>query len=303
MGPTARRVVFVATLLVCLFLGISPLPADGFSRTIRDARGHTVTIEDTPTRIFSGGLNVDSTLLHLLSPERLVGVTRFSQKSAYSYVADSASRVPAYEQVRSETVLKRNPDLVILTVYTRSDIRNAIRALDVPVIVTGKVNTLRDIERTTRMIGRAVGKVDRANTWLKRMNRGLNRSDSSSPGPRVLQYTYSGAVPGARTVPDLIFSSAGLRNVAARAGLEGWKVMNPGSILKAQPDWLILQQRNRKQLISKLRNDPALSTLGAVKKRRFKTAQPKYLTVASPFLIRAVRYWSTVFPEDSDESK
>jgi iron complex transport system substrate-binding protein len=302
MGPFTRRIVFLITIFSLLAITQPGLASGGFPRTIRDARGHTVTIEDTPTRIFSGGLNIDSTLLRLLSPNRLAGVTHFSQKPSYSYVADSAARVPAYEQVRSETILKLNPDLVILTVYTRADIRNAIRSLDVPVLVTGKVNTLTDIKQTTKLIGRAVGKSKRAQRWLNRMNRGLKEIEPDSDEIRVLQYTYSGVVPGEKTLPNLIFSSVGLRNVPAQVGLEGWKVMTPESILKSKPDWIILQERNRDQLLKKITNDPALSTLEAVNNRRFKVAQPKYLTVASPYLLRAVRYWSGVVEGNKHES-
>jgi iron complex transport system substrate-binding protein len=230
----------------------------------------------------------------------VAAVSQFADDPSYSFVADTASTRPSYRQVRAETVLKFDPDLVILTRYTRADIRRKIRNLDIPVILTGTVNTKADIVRNTRLIGRAVGKTDAADSWIDHMDERLAQFPDRSGVVDVLYYTMSGTVPGKETLPDLILQSAGLQNNAAEAGIRGWKVMAPEQILDTPPDSFIFQDRNHEEVVEKLRNDPALNSLDAVRKGRFRSAEPKYLTVASPYIYRAVDYWRNQFRENPD---
>lgn len=301
MSPRVSKLLPVLIFLLLSSL-VTVRAASEFPRTVEDVRGRKVTIDTPPQRIFSGGLNVSSTLLKLISPDRVAAVGRFADDPAYSFVADSAARRPSYQQVQAETVLEHKPDLAILTVYTRADIRRKIMNLGIPVILTGTVNTRADIVRNTRLIGRAVGELDRADSWLDEMNKVLDEVPERSNPPRVLYYTFSGTVPGEETLPDLILSSAGLENVAVQVGINGWKVISPERLLKVQPEWLVFEEPNRERVVGKLKGDAALRSLNAVKNERFKSAEPKYLTVASPFLYRAVQHWRELFQESNNDS-
>lgn len=302
MSPRVRNLLVVLFFLL-FSTALSAGAASEFPRTVEDVRGREVTIDSPPQRIFSGGLNVSSTLLKLVSPDRVAAVGRFADDPSYSFVADSAARRPTYRQVRAETVLEHDPDLAILTVYTRADIRRKIRNLGIPVVLTGKVNTRSDVVRNTRLIGRAVGERDRAQAWLDRMDRKLAEGPERRNPRRVLYYTFSGTVPGEETLPDLILTSAGLVNVAAEAGITGWKVLSPEKLLQEEPDWLLFEDRNRDRIVGKLKDDPALSSLEAVEREKFRSAEPKYLTVASPYLHRAVEHWRTLFEESDNDSQ
>lgn len=295
--PARRvRVSITGMLCVCfLVVAVGPLWAE---RTVVDSMGRSVTIEDTPEKIFSGGLNITSTVVKLGATDRLVAVGQFASDTRYSFVADEVSDIPEYQQVTPEGVLSHDPDLVLLTPFTPSKIREQIVNLDVPVVVTREVHGLSDVLGNTRLTGKAIGRRARAQRLAGSLKDRIKKRPSKTtdfPRHRVLYYPQSGVVPGRRTLPDVIIRSAGFVNVAARQGINGWELISPESVLEGNPDWIVVDRTNRSAVEAKLRNDSVFSSLDAVGSDHIKSFWPKYLTVAGPHLPRAVKHWKRRF--------
>lgn len=290
------RVVIVGLFCLCLFgLTAEPIRAE---RTVVDSTGRSVTIPDTPRRIFSGGLNITSTVVKLGAADRLVAVGQFAGDTRYSFVADDVDIQIEYQQVTPEIVLSRDPDLVLLTPFTPSKIREQVINLDIPVVVTHEVLGLSDLLTNTKLIGRAIGQPARAQRLATRIRTQIETrlSGKTRPRqPRVLYYPQSGVVPGRRTLPDVIIRAAGLVNVAAQKGISGWSLISPESILEGEPDWIVVDETNRSAVVSKLRDDSVFSSLDAVRGDRIESFLPKYLTVAGPHLLQAVAHWDRRF--------
>jgi iron complex transport system substrate-binding protein len=286
-----HRLSLLCLVLVLLVSGASPVLADW---TVEDSLGRKVTVEDTPRHIFSGGLNITSTVVKLGAADRLTAVGQFASDTRYSFVADTVASVQQYEQVRPEVVVSHDPDLVLLTPFTPTKIRERILKIDVPVVVTHEVLGLGGVVRNTRLIGRAIGRPNRARREIARLRRRVDTGSVREDPPTVLMYPRSGVVPGRRTLPDLIIRAAGYANLAARVGLSGWSQISPEAIVRGQPRWIVVNRLNGAG--DDLRSDPVFSSLRAVKKGRIKSFWPRYLSVAGPHLPKVIEFWRSEFP-------
>jgi len=294
--PTAR---WCLVTLCFVFLCLSGGPIRSH-RTVTDALDRTVTVPETPDRIFSGGLNLTSTVAKLESLDRLVAVSQFASDTRFSFIAGRARKHPVYPQVRAEIVLRYRPDLVLLTPFTPSKTRTRIMNLNIPVLVTHEVFDLEDIVNNTRIVGSALGKRERMKQVVKSLRQFFNNRinpGSVRSGPTVLYYPYSGVIPGKQTLPDLIMQAAGVKNGARGIGISGWKNASTEALLQLNPEWIVVDRTNGEATLRKLREGPVLSGLRAVQRDRIRSFWPKYLTVASPYLKQAVQYWENRFTE------
>ena len=120
----------------------SVVPAGPFPKTVRGPLGDAVEIPATPRRIVSIALSADETLVDLVPPERLVGVTTFIDDPS---IPPASGRVPA-AAVRvtgePEALLALRPDIVFASAYTRPDALAILAGAGVPVVGSGALRTL-----------------------------------------------------------------------------------------------------------------------------------------------------------------
>jgi len=291
-----RRIVGCGLSFVLLLFVVFPFPLHA-DHTVTDGLGREVEVPERAERIVSGGLSITSTLAELVSADRLVAVDSYAGDTRFSYIAGTVSGVPTIQQVQPEVVLSHDPDLIFLTPFTPAPIRQRILELDIPVIVTHETFKLRDVNRNIRLIGSSVHRQESARKLV--IPRPSDLADSPT-APRVLYYLESGVLPGNQTLPSAIMKRAGFRNVLEEVNITGWKSVPAETLIKLDPDWIVVDRVKSDHARRALEQDPVLSQLSAVRNDRILQLWPKYLTVSGPHIDRAIRYWQTELWQELD---
>ena len=97
----------------------------GWPRDVETLEG-VVTLEAPPTRILTYSLGHDEMLIALVPPDRVAALGKFASNSAYSNVADIAPEYPVFEK-GAENVLAAEPDLFIVSAFTKADIVDLVK--------------------------------------------------------------------------------------------------------------------------------------------------------------------------------
>ncbi len=197
---------------------------DAFPRTLVDPLGISQEMARPPQRIASSVLLGDEILTALVPPDRFVAVTHLIDDPAISNCVDLAP--PNAERISStiETLVRLEPDLVVVADYTRAETVRFLLSLGIPVLRFGRYGSFADVARNVRTAGAAVGADAAAAELVRDMERRLAEVDrrvAGRPKPRVLYFVFGGFTSGRDTLMDEIIERAGGHNVAREAGLRG----------------------------------------------------------------------------------
>ncbi len=247
-----------------------------------------------PQRIASLSLGTDEILCALVSPERIVGLSRHSDNPKVSHVAEIARRVGATLDRDPERIVALEPDLVLAARYSKIELRELVNQTGAPVIVSTAFVSFADIQDNIANIGRAVGEPERAADLIAEMDLRLadaaGRPESPREGWRLLYYAPSGWTAGDRTTVDEVIRAAGYRNAAATAGISSHQKITPEKVLEIDPDALLIGVGYARDtgFRERLEADPQLATLAALHKGRIAELPAKRLLSVSQHLAEAV---------------
>ncbi|MEE8573416.1 MAG: cobalamin-binding protein [Gemmatimonadota bacterium] len=205
----------LAGALGCALLASSDIRAQSEPIRVEDDAGRVLVLETAPQRIVSLVPVATEILFSLGEGSRLVGRSRFDD-----YPPEARSIPVVGDAIRPsvETVLLRNPDLVIL--IGGSDNAEAVREmerLEIPHVVV-LFNTLEDLQVNIVRIGRIVGREDLARRLWARIERDLEAVRAAVAGKPIPAVYYDVGYPPAFTIGagsylDALLSTAGGRNV------------------------------------------------------------------------------------------
>jgi iron complex transport system substrate-binding protein len=284
MRKDPRNHIFVR---LSLFLAVSLNPAcaapsrqnhavannGSFPRTVRVGETE-IGIPRKPERIVSLSPSNDEILCSLVNEKRIAGLSKFSGDAATSYVAEVARRINVFVDRNAEQVVSLRPDLVLAARYTKVDLKALLAETDTPLVITTDFRNFTDIEVNVRLIGRAVGEEDRAESVIGEMQRKLAaaryRMRAESAGLRTLYLAFGNFSAGAGTSIHEILVAAGLKNAAAEAGIRGHVKLASEQITQINPDVILIAtgyERDRGFRRS-LENDAQLSAVSAIKEKR-----------------------------------
>ncbi len=242
-----------------------------------------------PGRICSVSLAGDELLALLVTPDRVVCVSRYADDPG---LAACAGRWPATIPrlaANLEAVLARRPDLVVAAPWNRADFLRVLRHVDVPVFVLPDVRGFEDVRRALLDLGRAVGEPGKARRVVREMDAHLaalaHRLAGVRERPRVLFFSHL-VVAGAGTTIDEVIDRAGGRNAARELGIEGHRRVPLETILALDPDVLLLGKGGGESLEATLAEWPALRSLRAVREGRTCEVPGRLLTTVGPELAR-----------------
>ena len=304
LSGRGKRLIHARTyLLLALSLGAacgtpsrSSQPGAGngsFPRTVR-AGEMEVGIPRKPERIVSLTPSNDEILCALVDEKRIAGLSKFSGDAATSYVADAARRINVFVDRNSEQVISLRPDLVLAARYTKVDLKGLLAETNTPLIVTTDFRNFADIEANVRLIGRAVGEEDRAESVIGEMRRKLDAARSrlrpESEALRALYLASGNFSAGSETSIHEILTAAGLKNAAAEAGIKGHVKLASEQIMQINPDVILIAsgyERDR-GFRQALENDAQLSAVRAVKEKRIVEVQARGVLTVSHHAADAV---------------
>lgn len=192
-----------------------------------------------PRRVVSINVCTDQLALLLAAPGQLLSVSRLASDPRTSALADLAAAMPA-NSGQAEEVFLLHPDLVLAGTFSARPTVDLLRRLGIPVVELPPARSFDDIRAGIAQIGAALGRDAQAAELTARFDAGLSAiPPAATPAPRAALYYANGYTTGRGTLAQSILEAAGLRNLAAEAGIFGGAVLPLESLVLADPDIVV----------------------------------------------------------------
>jgi iron complex transport system substrate-binding protein len=217
-------------------------------------------------RVASINLCADQLVLEVAAPEQIVTLSWLASDPEESALAALAAHYPR-NYGAAEELLRFAPDVVIAGTYTASYAREVLERLGFAVVELPPAETVAAIERNVRTVAAALERRERGTEVVAAIETALARSREHAPSRAITAIVLrpGSFTIGAGSLADELMGLAGLRNIAAEQGLDRWGSLSLESLLKAEPELLILTgyRRLEPSLANAALQHPALATLEA----------------------------------------
>ncbi|MBK1688558.1 ABC transporter substrate-binding protein [Rubrivivax gelatinosus] len=224
----------LALMLFAAVAGAEPI-------VVHDARGKELWLEPSPQRIVSLLPSLTETVWALGAGDRLVGVDRYSN---WPPALAGLPRVGGMEDAVVEAVVALKPGLVLSSDLSRASDR--LEALGLRVL---RVHAERhaDTVEVVRTLGQVLERRAEAERLLQRLDRELAAAATRVPaalrGKRVFFEVHGGWGASAGSFVGDTLARLGLVNIVP-AELGAFPRLNPEFVVRADPDLLLVQQRD-----------------------------------------------------------
>lgn len=205
-----------------------------------------------PQRIVSLNVCADSMLLELVEPRRIASLTRLSLDPAVGRFHRRARRLQAagmhFNRGLAEEVLPLAPDLVVAMGGAAPFTRRVLERLGLPLLELEPGERLASYRRNLRRLARALGVEARAAAILAEMDRRATALAATAPArrPGAMVLQPGGFTAGEDTLIDDVLALAGLRNLAAEAGLRGSGFLSLEAFVARAPALLIVSEQGHR---------------------------------------------------------
>ncbi len=275
------------TLALLLAVGCRPPGAAPAVGGILDDAGTRTLLSSPPSRVVSLIPATTELIFALGAGDRLVGRTSWCDYPA------EAARVPDLGNgigPNVEAVLVARPDLVLL--YKSGANRAAadrFRALGVPTLELA-TDRIEDLERITRMLGRALGKSAEAESLIVRTSRDLEQASrpaapgAGRPSVFILAWDRPPMTLGNGSFLSQILERAGARNVFGDLAASSAPV-SVEAVATRNPDFILVSSEGEPAIAAR----PEWRAVRAVRERRFLRVRGSEFNRPSPRIGVAVR--------------
>jgi iron complex transport system substrate-binding protein len=259
----------------------------GFPKALEN--GHSrQTIPRAPVRIASLTVTADEILTAIAAPDRIAAVTYFADDPAIEVGAGRApARAARIRGIDPEAVIALEPDLVFVAHYTLESAARILGSASIPVVRFQETRSYDDVASNVRLTAWAIGEEARGEEALSAMRARLASvaaRTAGRPRPRVLYYSAVGYTAGTGTLIDEKIRLAGGRNVAAEAGLVGFKSVALDLLVGLDPDVIVVPRwsADASPPVRDVTGAPAWRDTGAVRGGRVYAIAASGLTSESP---------------------
>ncbi len=224
-----------------------------------------------PQRIVSQTVGTDELLIDLCEPNRIAALSFLSKNPAYSDIVLAAQKFPQVQDGSAEQILKFKPDLVLFTNYSRPELVEQIKRAGIPILVFDRFNTLEDVYENIRQLGKAIGRVQAAESLIRQCEDRVAVLQKRIKGViprRVLAPSSQNYLAGTETTFQDLCDHAGAINVAGEAGLRGHSLTPTEALMRWKVDCLVLSDIRVSEKIATLRKHPSFGILSATQTGR-----------------------------------
>ena len=212
-----------------------------FPVTATDATGTEVVVEEEPETVVTLGPSAAQTMWEIGAQDKVVGVSKYA-----SYLEGTEKRANISGAGQSfvvvEKVVAEDPDLVLAPNIIQNETVQKLRESGLTVYRFGPATSMDDIVEKTRFIGELTGTCEAADERAAAMEEELSAVRNAVQGedrPKVL-YVFGGYTPGEGTFIDEIITTAGGTNVAAEAGISGFKQISAEVVVDQNPEYILV---------------------------------------------------------------
>jgi len=265
-----------------------------FPVTRTDVTGTEVTIDAEPSAVVTLAPSAAQTVWEIGEEGRVVGV---SQYAAYLDNASAKANVSGAGQttVNVERVIELQPDLVLAPNVIRNDSVRSLRDAGLTVYKFDTATSIPFVVEKTRLTGRLLGACDAADSRADRLEEDVATVERAVEGedrPRVLYYFF-GFTAGEGTFVHELITLAGGENVAAQAGIDGYREISPETVVERDPEWLVLNSDSPQTPRSEAFNETT-----AVREDNVVVLDANYISQPAPRLVQSLtKLAEAVHPE------
>ena len=308
MENTAKRSVICTILFllaVLLFTGCSmkkmETPADSSAYQVTDAFGHTVTLPHKPRRILGTSSSIDTMLLGVVEPDRLVACFTADKDPAISYISEETKNISLTMPLNGlsmEILTQAAPDLIVASSYTKPKELELWRNLGYPVIQIDGPKSLDQVKQDIEIIAAAAGEKERGEKVIAEMDRQLAEIDAAlgqrtDTIPKAFLVTQMSRYGGPGSMYHELLTRARIRNAIGEAGVSNGQLLAQELVVKSDPDFFIVSsdRKSDETGAGKFRNEffqnPAVQNMRAAK--NIKTLDDRYIYAASQNCVYAIK--------------
>ena len=219
--------------------------------TVTDDYGRTVVVPSQPQRVVSLSPAVTEIIYALGAQDILVGRTDFCE---YPAEAQDIPSIGGISNLNVESIMSRNPDLVISGSMVGKKVTDQMDAMDIPMVCVIEKPRFDALYDNIAAIGRLVGKEREADSLNALMRERVNalvtddtitQSHNNATTPKVYYVVGFGAsgnfTAGGNTFINDIIRMAGGRNIAE--DIEGWSY-SLEALVQEDPDYIIVRRED-----------------------------------------------------------
>lgn len=195
-----------------------------------------------PQRIVSINACADQLLLALADPAQIAALSIYATDPAYSYLADQAKAFP-HDAGPAETVIQRDPDLVLAGRFTKRETRSMLKRLGFKVVELDTVKSIDDSITQIRDISALLGHPERGDALIARIEAARIKAAAADPGgqePTVAVYQRRGYVTGQNTLTGELLRLAGFADMGGRLAGKTGGFVPLERIVTEKPDLLVV---------------------------------------------------------------
>ena len=298
---TAFLAVLLSILLLSGCIDLSKNQAGGYEVT--DVEGTVVKIPHKPQRILTVSAGTDELMLGLVEPERMAAINESLADTEHTNIPWVRERIPTVI-VRSpsvEQIAALRPDLVVVTPWMPRENIDAIRELNVPVLVCKSAATMEDIHSNIRLFAAAVGEPERGEKLIGMMEEKLAEIRAKiAEVPEEKKHKSIALISimvnygGAGCTFDELCSYTDSINAKAAAGNRMGQEMTKEQLVAANPDYLFFPSyedgaTNEENYGRQYLEDPSLAQMTAVRERQIGHPWARYVYNLSQNIVYGIQ--------------
>ncbi len=291
-------------------------PQNNTAYTVVDDAGRTLQFTQRPQRIVSLTYGTDEIVTGLVDIKRIQAYSRWAGDSEISFITkDQAYTVGCKVHDNTEAIVALQPDLVLASTATASDLLSSLQGLGIPVYVARTPHSYQEMCTKIKGIAAAVGEQEKGEEMVRDMDVRLQRLERRlqqiPPSQRrvAVAFNFTSAMGRRGDLLDSMLTMAHVINGAAvisenTKNEHGTPAISKEQVVRIDPDIFMLPtwNYNNKQDVQgyayAVMNDPAYRNVKAVRNKQIKFVSDKYRYVASQHIVDAIENIArTVYPE------
>lgn len=249
-------------------------------------------------KVVSINLCTDQLLYLLEDKENIASVSFLSIDPDYSYLAEEMKEFHI-NSANVEEIIPLQPDLILAVNYTSIHTVHFLRNLDFNIVQIDIPYDMQHIEDGIIQVGKLLNKTAKAQQILDNMRQRRNVVQlrvANKKKPLAIILAPNGYTHGKGSMKGDLLELAGYRNLAAEAGIQGSGNINLETLVKAQPDYLIIEDStsNNNSMAQRFLKHPALKN-GLPNMQRI-YVNPNLWTCGGPSMIDALEILADAHP-------
>ncbi len=291
-------------------------PQNNTAYTVVDDAGRTLQFTQRPQRIVSLTYGTDEIVTGLVDIKRIQAYSRWAGDSEISFITkDQAYTVGCKVHDNTEAIVALQPDLVLASTATASDLVSSLQGLGIPVYVARTPHSYQEMCTKIKGIAAAVGEQEKGEEMVRDMDVRLQRLERRlqqiPPSQRrvAVAFNFTSAMGRRGDLLDSMLTMAHVINGAAvisenTKNEHGTPAISKEQVVRIDPDIFMLPtwNYNNKQDVQgyayAVMNDPAYRNVKAVRNKQIKFVSDKYRYVASQHIVDAIENIArAVYPE------